>query len=333
MNKKIITGVFVGIIGFSLLISGGNGLRASQAEEKPNLLNKEAQPEIVEVGAGYMGRHDLFQGKVKGIEANQGYQSVLIAGPKMDMVANINDQTPVYRQKDKALISLDQVAKDEEVVIVYDRDTPVTLSLPPRISNVKALIIKDKDYVAQLGVLDQNLMEKGYLFEVMANDQMKVLSLADLKKNLNPAALKDAEGLFLLKESEIDSQLALSRTPKYNMDLAIILSNKEELDQYHAEREKIKTELDQAAVVSTYVPLRKLAEAKGYKVEWFGMDKPIVLTKKDIRLEVTLNTKTLKYTHRTKDIHPLDKVAELDLMTVLEGSTTMVSSQLIDMLL
>ena len=77
------------------------------------------------------------------------------------------------------------------------------------------------------------------------------------------------------------------------------------------------------------VPLRSSAEALGYQLSWLGFQTPIVLTKDDIRLELCLDSDRFTYTHRTRDLQPLDRVERLSQPVRLEGSVVLAPADLI----
>lgn len=82
-------------------------------------------------------------------------------------------------------------------------------------------------------------------------------------------------------------------------------------------------------VQADMVPLRASAEALGYQVSWLGFQTPIILTKDDIRLELQLDSDCFSYTHMTRDIHPLDRIARLSQPIRLDGSVVLAPADLI----
>jgi hypothetical protein len=80
------------------------------------------------------------------------------------------------------------------------------------------------------------------------------------------------------------------------------------------------------------VGLRAAAEAKGYVVTWVSKTQPITLSKGDITVTVTVGSDAFTYTHRTKDVQPLDSVTKLDLPTLLTDGKTMVAGSFIELL-
>ena len=86
-------------------------------------------------------------------------------------------------------------------------------------------------------------------------------------------------------------------------------------------------------VPADMLPLRANAEAKGYQLSWLGFQSPITLTRGDITLELLLDSDELTYFHRSRDIHPLDRMERLSQPVRLDGSVLMVPADLIAALL
>lgn len=340
MKRKLVAYALIGAVTVSMFTGGGSifadsNMKGSEKKEvQVNEMKEDKMNEdMMEEQMKHSGKHNLFQGKLMEIKKHKDFYRIDVKQEDEEMLANIDSETIIIDQRTKSSTTIDKLQTESEIVIVYDIDTPIAMSLPPIVSKVKAIIIKDKNAMADIGVLNEKLNDVDNKFSTTLDDKLSVLNLTDMKKKLEKEALKDSEVLIVYKRS------TLSLPPTHNVEMAILLSTKEELEKFKKENEKLNEkdiipykEENETKKESTYVPLRKHAEEKGYKVEWLANDKPIILSKNDIKIEILLNSKEFKYYHMTMDLQPLDNVKEMDLTPMLEKSTTIVSSSFIEML-
>jgi hypothetical protein len=145
--------------------------------------------------------------------------------------------------------------------------------------------------------------------------------IKDIRGTLQEFTAEDLKGSECLVLYSVATKSIPAQT---NPELVLILNSKDNL----AAGENAAT----VKINAEYVPLRAQAEAKGYTVLWTSAKDPLVLTKGDIRLELTLGSSEFKFEHRTFDLKPLDMVERLDFEVKLVDGKTMVPSTLIEAL-
>lgn len=322
MKKKITALALAGSIAATTFIANINFTLAQDLKKE---LPKD-NPQMKEIKADVMKKEGLNlvkNGKILEITKNEGFYSLRVKTKSDEIIFHVEDSVFLFDKASNMQIKLEKLKKNDEIAVIFGKEAPMTASLPAQISQVKAIIVKEDGEDLMISMIDENLKEVNNEFVITKNDKMNVFHIQEPSKALTQDALKGAEAIILYKMA------TFSLPPQVKVDAAIILNTMEDLKQ---EEMMQKEQLIPVVTDPKYVPLRKHAEEKGYSVKWQGVDKPIILEKNDIVVEITLNTKAFKYSHMTRDLQPLDQVKELDLTPVLENSTTMVSENFINML-
>lgn len=252
----------------------------------------------------------LVSGTVSSVEVNEDYNTIEITNDNMGMIFHVNKTVFVIDQKTNKLVSLDDIVKDMEIAVILDKMAPMTLSIPGQTSGAIGIVVLDSEGSINLSIYDGNLVNLDNTLALNIHTTTNIAHEKGLKMIFGVDDLKGKECLVLYSFATFS--IPAQTTP----DFVMILNG---------------SETDEAANAA-YVPLRALAEEKGYKVIWQSHTKPIVLEKNDIKVELIIGEKSFEFTHMTKDIKPLDRISELDLVVKLENGTTMVADSFIEAL-
>ncbi len=147
-----------------------------------------------------------------------------------------------------------------------------------------------------------------------------VLELSDIKKDMKITAV--------LPKNYV---MTMSIPPQTPSAVGFIINNGDDKVELLKYEDFIKSAHDNSKE-DTYVELRAEAESKGYVVEWTSNSKPIILTKNDMKIEITIESDQFKFEHLTKDLKPLDRMEKLNMPVILEEGKTMITSSFIDAL-
>lgn len=257
---------------------------------------------VVEVGMTLEEKKYIsIRGRIEEIVQNEGVTAILVGEGVNAVYFYLNpevfilDSVSLMRQK------IDDLAVGQEVEVFLYKHSPMTLSIPAQTSGAELVLINADQVKLQHMAIDQNsvVVETGK--ELVLSEDSTVMPLkgevVDIKK-------KEVLAIYSAEE-EI--------TP----NTVVILGTMEELIH----------EADEM------VPLRELAVNKGYAVEWDNTKKMAVLTLADIRVELTIGETAFTYSHKTKDIQPLDMMSELTEAPQIVNGRTMVPISFIEALI
>jgi len=240
--------------------------------------------------------------------------TIKISNDDMGMVFIVQEGTFVFDQKTNKFLKTSDIKKDMELVAIVSKNAPMTMSIPPQTAGAIGFVVKNSVGAVNVSVYNDELMNAENTLKLNIGNQTII---ADVTGNTEYTAdsLKGSECLVLYTIA------TASIPPQTPPEFVMILNTADQLNG------------DSAVIVKAeYTELRVLAEAKGYKVTWASNQKPIVLTKNDMTVEITIGSDEFTFTHDTRDIKPLDTMKILDLPVKLENGKTMVPNTFIDAL-
>ncbi len=263
----------------------------------------------------------LVSGKVESVVVGAEYNTIEITNDSGGMVFHMKKTVFVVDQATNKLLSLDAVKKGMKITVVVDKMAPMTMSLPGQTSGALGVVITSDLGSIDLSVYDDALVNLENTLALNIHSTTQIAHEKGLKMIFGAEDLKGKECLVLYSFATFS--IPSQTTPEF---VVILAGSDDGVEDY------INIEITDDAAKATYLPLRALAEAKGYEVRWVSHAKPILLSKDDIEIELLIGETSFVFTHMTKDIKPLDRMSKLDLIVMLESGITMVPSTFIDAL-
>lgn len=274
-------------------------------------------PGSPEGSAAIETKNMLVTGQVTSVRDNEGYRSITIDNEDMGMVFHTGEDVFVVDKKTNAYLSVGDIEIGMTVTAVLDKMSPMTMSLPPQTNGAIGFIVNSDEGFMDLSVYNEELVNLDNTLKLNIDKDSNIVDRKGSKKFFGAEDLMGSECLVLYTIS------TRSIPAQTYPEMVIILASKEELNT----EDLVKAEGDAA-----YVLLRDNAEAKGYAVKWTSHHEPIVLTKDDIRIEITIGSVDFTIEHKTKDLKPLDLMEKLDLVVKLENGKTIVPDTFIEAL-
>lgn len=254
----------------------------------------------------------LVSGTVTNIEAGKEFTTISVDNDNLGMVFHVSKTVFVIDKKTNAYLTIADIKKGMTVTAVLDKMSPMTMSIPPQTSGAIGFIINSDQGFIDVSTYNDELVNFENTLQLNIDSKTKIVDVKGTKRAYRVEDLKKSECLVLYNAST--RSIPAQTTPEFVM----ILNTAEELVATPDENPIIPEQ-------GKYVPLRTMAEAKGYLVKWEAATKSVVLTKDDIRVEIAVGSVDFVFTHQTKDLKPLDKMDRLDLKVKLENGKTMVS--------
>ena len=249
-------------------------------------------------------QYGLWQGTVESITKNDDstWQVVLTAGEHDGLVCNLPGAVKVWKASTGEVVNMDTLKVNDKLGVLLAANAPMTLSLPPQVSEVAGFVLLDNGSYAVSGVFDSTLTNAEAKLQLNIDEKTVVLDLEGSRQKYGADDLKNAE--LLVCYTNTTKSIPAQTTPS----LVVVLH----------------TGMDEETPAEvTMVGLRSTAEAAGYTVKWTANDQPIVLTKGDLTLTFTIDSD--KVTMGETEL-------SLSAPAKLEGNTTVIPSDFAEML-
>ena len=186
---------------------------------------------------------------------------------------------------DGAVKTLADLKEGMTATIVMDDFAPMTMSLPPQTSGAAAIVV-DGETPTTTVVEKFNDELVGGDVKLIIDETVQILDIRGTRQILTADDIKVHKAIVVYGAS---TKSIPAQTTPY---LVVILDNAEETTEATDTTETTKTsDADKAA--DTVLPLRATLEEMGYTIEWTSNDAPIVITKDDVNLSVSIDSDTV----------------------------------------
>ncbi|MGL4791431.1 MAG: stalk domain-containing protein, partial [Anaerotignaceae bacterium] len=273
-----------------------------------------------------------YTGKVNSVTQTDGGVRVELEDESLILIAELKDGTPVVdtAKPQMGTTTIDDIKEGMEIKCLIPGDSPMTLSMPPVTGSVELVIIQGETGSSTVTTFDEELVNKDNTLKLNIGENTTIVDIQGSRRFYAAEDLKNAE--LAVFYSVTTKSIPAQTTP----DLVIIIDNEQlrELEAAKTAAEATETTDGTAtleetaeetpAAVAEAAPVeltgvRALAEAAGFKVTWTANDKPVMLEKDTVKIEITVGTKTVMVN---------GEAMEMELETALTDGTIMVSNQL-----
>lgn len=215
-------------------------------------------------------------GKVISVEASvtEGISIVEIDNEQGGLRFAVNSNTIVVNREDGSYLTAADLTEGMEVAVVYDANGPMGMSMPPYLGKVTAVVANADAGFFTVGHFDNDLTDMKNTLKLNISEKTDIQNLQGAKIRLFAEDVKGQDALVFYGATT--RSIPAQTTPSF----VLLLTT--------AEVPTGETELETA----TMVPLRETAEANGYNVKWQGKNKPILLEKEGVSMEITVGSDT-----------------------------------------
>lgn len=220
-------------------------------------------------------------GKITNILGEDGYTRVEIGEAQNGLVMNIADGTMVLDRKTNEFIKVSDLKQGMEVCAVIPGNAPMTMSLPPMTNSVSVLVANADAGNVAVGKFDKELVNAEAKLMLNIDEKTMISDTTGARRAFTAEDVKEQNAVVFYDATtkSIPAQTTPSRV--------LILVEKEVVKEDTTEVPELKPE----PRVHTDVALREVAEKAGYKVTWVANNKPVVVEKEGLKIEVTLGAK------------------------------------------
>ncbi len=308
---KKIYAVLATMLAFSTI--GGMTIFADEVQQKLPVelpAEKTGEYDLLEMESQYM----TMNAKITSIEKSEkGYYLISATRPddEIGIVFTIDENTFILNNKDGSFMKADELKNDMSITAILGKKTPMTMSLPP-MTNPMGIVVGEENSVST-AYFDEQLTSEEIMLQLNISDETKIVDMAGTKKVFTQDDIKNQNCLVLYG---ITTRSIPAQT---NPVFVMILPNDEVKDIEEElvgveEAEKLLGEqqieqVTEPAIVEpettvttpiapvlevNVVPLREMAEKEGFTVTWKANDKPVVLQKDGIEIEIIVGQQEYK---------------------------------------
>lgn len=187
------------------------------------------------------------------------------------------------------VVTADTLTKDMQVMVVYGANSPMGMSMPPYLGNVTAVVTNADQGNINVGLFNDELVNEADKLQLNIADGTQILSSLGTKMILSA---DDVKGKNAMVFYDITTRSIPAQT---SPSLVVLLEERQAVETETTETtepateettQKAKTDLE----VVEMAALRDAAEAKGYTVKWQGKDQPVLVTKDDVTVQITVGS-------------------------------------------
>ena len=259
--KKNIFKLISSIMICTLSLTGGITAFADAKTNEPMLTENTNNNEL---------KFTKFNGKVSSVVkegATDSAVSITLSDSSGEVIVlHTKEHITVFEAESKAYLTLNDIKEGDNLFIVVDSNTPMTMNLPPMINNA-AYIIKTNDMMnVTTGVFDNELFSSDNDLVLNITPETFITDVMGSRKIFTADDIKGAQCAVVYS-------LATMSIPAQTTPDAIII-----LESAYVYEE------------SYNMPLRTTFENMGYEVKWTANNKPVIITNKDITINVTIGS-------------------------------------------
>ncbi len=232
---------------------------------------KTNEPMLIENINNNILKFTKFNGKVSSVvkeEAEDSAVSITLSDSNGEVIVlHTKEHITVFDAESKAYLTLDDIKEGDELFIIVDSNTPMTMNIPPMINNA-AYIIKTNDMMnVTTGVFDSELFSSDNDLVLNISPETFITDIMGSRKIFSAEDIKDAQCAVVYSFTTMS--IPAQTTP----DAVIILESSDVYEE------------------SYNIPLRTTFESMGYEVKWSSNNKPIVISDTNNTIVLTIGSK------------------------------------------
>lgn len=237
-----------------------------------------------------------FNGKISRLDSKEDLLSILVENDLeegMDkLVAHISDDVLLLDEGSLDFISKEDLEEGMEVSIYYGKDTIMLMSYPPQLGpDVIVVRSDDVDLNIKIDKFDENLTSDDNSLKLNINEDVELIDFQGNEIKEEDLVNKDLVVFYTVSTRSIPAQTTPEKV------IAIKNHQVKVLDYFNLNEAKfeLKDEMYRNADGVLMLPLREIAEALEFEVEWVDETKSVELAKGDHTAGLRIGEDRFKY--------------------------------------
>lgn len=239
----------------------------------------------------------VYEGKITDISKDKWKNDMSIKVNGVDklmrdtIIFHITEDMTILSEKSKAFLGRDDLKEGDEVTVYFKEDTPMTMSIPPQ-TTPDALVVNDNDEAGFVNVshFNSELVDLKNELKLNISDDTLLIDA-----NGNKVQEKDLENRDLMVFYTVSTRSIPAQT---SPEKVLVLLDKEEKTEVeitvmdkvviNGKELELKHKIYKTDSGHYMFPVRPVAEALGYKVNWDNDERSATLTKDNQWSKVTI---------------------------------------------
>lgn len=214
-----------------------------------------------------------------------------------DVVFAVEESAFIVNSENGSFMTFDELKADMKITAIVAKNAPMTMSLPP-ITNPIGFVAGEKNFVTT-GYFNEEWVSEDNLPKLQLNisEETSIVHISGARKLFTQDDVKNQDCLVLYGATT--RSIPAQTTPVFVMILSD-MNQEEQIEQLEQTKKPGIEQSEQTEIVAFTpekpysVPLRETAEKQGYTVTWSGNDKPVILQKEDVTIEITVGKSEYK---------------------------------------
>ncbi len=164
-----------------------------------------------------------------------------------------------------------------EIAVVYEANSPMGLSMPPYLGKVTAVVANTDKGFFVVGHFDEELTDMKNSLKLNISAETSILNTMGTRQVMTAEDVKGQDAIVFY---DITTRSIPAQT---NPSLVMVLAAAPE----DTAVEPMGALPEKEEEAPQLVPLRKTAETIGWEVKWQGKNKPVLMEKGSISIEIT----------------------------------------------
>lgn len=266
-----------------------------------------------------------FNGKITNLELKEDMVSILaennLENSLDKLVAHIGGDVLILDEETMDFISKEDLKEGMEVSIYYTKDTIMLMSYPPQLSP-DLLIVRsdDVDLNIKIDKFDEDLISDDNSLKLNISEDVELINLEGEKIEQEDLVNKDLVVFYTISTRSIPAQT----TPK---KVIAIRNHEVKIFDYlnlNGEKLELNNKMYKTEYNELMVPLREIAEALDFNVDWNQESKSVKLEKGEHTASLAIGVGKYQY---------YDMLIDLETAPELVESTTYVPTSFIQNIL
>lgn len=275
MNKMI-------ALALAFTVLGSSAVYADVMQGELTLIASEAV--TTQEDAAVQGAYITTSGKIMEIsDAEDGNKIVTIDNENGGLRFVVAPTTFLVDCVSNTVVTADTLTKDMAVTVVYGANSPMGMSMPPYLGNVTAVVTNADQGNVNVGLFNDELVNEADKLQLNVAEDTQILSTLGTKMILSAEDVKGKNAMVFYDVTT--RSIPAQTTPS----LVVLLEEREAVEAVEAQEATTQQTKGDIEVVEM-AELRQAAEAKGYAVKWQGKDQPVLVTKEDVTVQITVGS-------------------------------------------
>lgn len=277
MNKMI-------ALALAFTVLGSSAVYADVMQGELTLIASEAV--TTQEDAAVQGAYITTSGKIMEIsDTEDGNKIVTIDNENGGLRFVVAPTTFLVDRVSNTVVTADTLTKDMAVTVVYGANSPMGMSMPPYLGNVTAVVTNADQGNVNVGLFNDELVNEADKLQLNVAEDTQILSTLGTKMILSAEDVKGKNAMVFYDVTT--RSIPAQTTPS----LVVLLEEREAVEAVEAQEATTQQTKDVEDIeLVEMAALRDAAEAKGYTVKWQGKDQPVLVTKEDVTVQITVGS-------------------------------------------